>query len=289
MGLGNAVAYDVGIAKQPTGQTCVVSNASGMIDAVDVGDVEVRCIANATDPLAGTYYAPGLQPGSYVYVALFPDGVYQIATIQDDPNCEPDTHGNGVEYGVYNYDAATHSLSLLSATVDTNGGCGGWDNDQHQSRYDGTLTASGSGASSVLTLTPSAGGATLDLVPVPSVESEIVGSWAAPYQKSMLVFMPAGGHRLHYLMTETQTDPPPLQTGAVAGIEYGCATVDTMNGSRLDVDFSSVCDAPTPTTYGPRDTNGLSGLRPRHAAVSFTVTSDTMTLNGVEYRRVRVP
>jgi hypothetical protein len=281
--LGNTVAYDVGVAAQPEGQTCLVSGASGTIDSADVADIQVHCFDNATDSLAGTYIAPGLPADNYV--TLFPDGVYLVASIEDAPYCDRNSRGNGVEYGVYHYDAATHSLALQPPQVDTNGRCGGWNDQGRYSYYDGVLTVAGSGASTVLTLTRREDDTSIELMPVPSAQDEIVGSWVAPYQKNVVVFLPAGDGRLHYLVTETQTDRPPVQTGAVAGVEYGCATADTSTGGRIDVDLSAACDAPV----GLVDTNGRSGLRPDHAAVSFNVSGDTMMLNGVEYRRVRVP
>lgn len=285
--LGNAVAYDVGVAAQPEGQTCLVTNASGRIDAADVEDIRVHCFERTTDPLSGTFVAPGLPAGNYV--TLFPDGLYLVASIEDDSYCGRTALGNGVEYGVYHYDAAAHSFSMDPPLVDTNGRCGVWNDVGRFSIYDGMLAVAGSGTTTELTFTPRENGMPIQLVPVASTPAEIVGSWAAPYQKNVAVFLPAADGQVYYLMTETQADPPPLQTGAVAGIEYGCATVDTMSSGRLDVDYSNACDAPTPVSAGLRDTNGRSGLRPDYSAVSFNVSGDSMTMNGVEYRRVRVP
>ena len=291
VGLANAATYDVGIAAQPTGQTCVMQNASGRVDAADVEYIGVQCTNNDTDPLSGTYVAAGLQPGSYVYVTFFPDGVYLYGSIEDNEDCTilfpPYTSGNGIEYGVYHYDATTHQLSVLNATQDSNGQCGVWDSETGAARYNGTLTVTGSGASTVLTLTPTGGGAAIDLTPVPNVDGEIIGSWAAPYQKGVALFLPAGGNWLHYMMTETQGDEWPLQTGAEVGLEYACARVDAPSGGGIQPDVSSACDAPTPSSPGARDFDGRSGLWPLHGMGSFTVTGDTMMLNGVEYRRIR--
>ena len=291
VGLANAATYDVGIAAQPAGQTCLMQNASGRVDAADVEDISVTCIDNDTDPLSGTYVAAGLQPGSYVYVTFFPDGVYLYGSIEDNPGCtyatDLDTDGNGIEYGAYRYDATTHQLSVLNAVQDLNGQCGVWDSENGVARYNGALAVTGSGASTVLTLTPAAGGASIDLTPVPNVDGEIVGSWAAPYQKDVATFLPGGDHWLHYLMTETQGDDWPLQTGAEVGLEYACAAVDTLGGGRIQPDVWATCDAPRPGGPGTRDFNGRAGLWPMYDMGTFTVTGDTMTLNGVEYRRIR--
>ena len=289
--LANATTYDVGVAVQPAGQTCVVQYASGRVDATDVEDIGVRCTNNVTDPLSGTYVAAGLQPGSYVYITFFPDGVYLYGSILDDEFCSelgpPYTDGNGIEYGVYRYDASTHQFSVLNAVEDSNGQCGMWDVESGAARLNGTLAVTGSGASTVLTLTPTGGGAPIDLTPVPNVDGQIVGSWAAPYQKGVALFLPAGDNELHYMTTETQYDDLPLQTGAIVGLEYACALVDTMAGGRIQPDVSSACDAPTPTWAGARDLDGRSGLWPLHDMGSFTVTGDTMNLDGVQYQRIR--
>ena len=291
VGLANAATYDVGITAQPVGQTCVVQSASGRVDAADVDDIYVPCTDNVTDPLSGTYVAASLQPGSYVYITFFPDGVYVYGSIEDDEYCTilfpPYTYGNGIEYGVYRYDASTHQFSVLNAVEDSNGQCGMRDSESGAALLSGTLTVAGSGASTIMTLTPAGGGAPIDLTPVPNVDGQIVGSWAAPYQKGVALFMPAGDNWLHYMTTETQYDYLPLQTGAIVGLEYACALVDAMTGGRIQPDVSSACDAPTPTTPGARDLDGRSGLWPLHSMGSFTVTGDTMNLNGVEYRRIR--
>ena len=291
VGLANAATYDVGITAQPFGQTCVIQSASGRVDAADVDDIYVPCTDNVTDPLSGTYVAAGLQPGSYVYVTFFPDGVYVYGSIEDDEYCTilfpPYTYGNGIEYGVYRYDATTHQFSVLNAVEDSNGQCGMRNSESGAVLLSGTLTVAGSGASTVLTLTPTGGGAPIDLTPVPNVDGQIVGSWAAPYQKGVALFLSTGDNWLHYMTTETQYDDPPLQTGAIVGLEYACALVDTMTGGRIQPDVSSACDAPTPTTPGARDLDGRSGLWPLHSMGSFTVTGDTLNLNGVEYRRIR--
>ena len=287
--LGNAVAYQVGIAAQPAGQTCVIQRATGGIIALDVGDIDVQCINNVTDPLAGTYTAPGLQPGSYVYVTLFPDGTYIYGSIEENSNCNLYliNRGNGVEYGVYRYDATTHEFEIRSAVVDTNELCGVWDNDIGMSRVDGTLTVAGTGPSTVLTLTPAMGGTPINLVPVASVDDGLAGGWTTAYRNNFVTFIPGPGNRYYYMLSETQNDEPPLETGIVSGVEYGCVLQDVPDVGGMWVEYNDDCDAPTPSFAGGRDANGRAGLLPLHRQSEYSVSGDTMNLNGVQYRRIR--
>lgn len=288
-GLGNAVAYEVGIAAQPTGQTCVIQGSTGGVIAADVEDIDVQCIDNVTDPLSGTYTAPGLQPGSYVYVTLFPDGTYIYGSIEDNYDCNSYsykyTSGNGVEYGVYRYNATTHAFSIRSAVVDSNGYCGVWDDDLGMSRIDGTLTVAGSGPSTVLTLTPTSTGTPIDLVPVESVDGELAGSWADAYGKNFVTFIPAGSGRYYYMLSETQYDAPPIETGIEAGVEYGCVLTNLPEVGNLWVEYDD-CDAPTPESAGLRDTNGRAGMVPLHQQSDYTLVGDVLTLNGRSYTRL---
>ena len=56
--LNSGVSYNVDIQTQPAGQTCTVSNASGIIDNADVSNVMVACVDNIT--LSGSYQAAPL-------------------------------------------------------------------------------------------------------------------------------------------------------------------------------------------------------------------------------------
>jgi len=283
--VGNNFEYDVGISAQPAGQTCVIRKSHGVVNAANVTNVDVICIANVTSPLVGTYTVPALVPGSYVYITFFADGVYIYGSIEDDPPCDPINNGNGVEYGVYNYNAGTGAFTIKSAVVDTNGQCGVWDNG---ARYTGTLTVGGTaGQGRVLTLTLPGGAGQFDLVPVDSVSGQIVGSFAFPYEKNFGVFLPAGGNNLYYMLTETQKDNPPTDTGYLAGVEYACASATALTGGTLTPDLTATCQAPTPSTDGPRDTSGTSGLSNAGGSVTFAMGADTLTVDSVVYNRIK--
>ena len=157
------VTYDVGITAQPAGHTCVILDARGIVGSSDVEDIEVRCINNVTSPLVGTYttVVAGATTANYA-LTLFADGVYVFGSVSEDPACGA-SRGNGVEYGVYRYNAVTNAFEIRSAVVDTNGSCGLWSGG---SQADGTLTVLGSGVNTLLTLTTAA--ATYQYLPADS-------------------------------------------------------------------------------------------------------------------------
>jgi hypothetical protein len=284
--VANNFEYDVGISAQPAGQTCVLIKSHGVIKNADVTNVDVRCIANVTDPIVGTYTVPALVPDSYVYITFFADGVYVYGSVENNgPNCGTTNGGNGVEYGVYNYIKSTGAFTIKSAVVDTNGGCGVWANGAP--RYTGTLAVAGSGQATVLTLTVAGGGPTFDLVPVASTSGQIVGSWAFPYHKNFAVFLPAGSNNLYYMITETQEDTAPTSTGQLAGFEYACASVTALTGGTLTPDLSATCQAPAPDVDGPVDTNGTSGLSNAGGSVPVTINVDTLTSDALVFTRIK--
>jgi hypothetical protein len=286
--------YDVGISAQPAGQTCVILKSHGIVNNANVANVDVRCIAKTKSPLVGTYTVPALSSSntSYVYITLFADGVYIYGSIEDDTKvttCDSVNNGNGVEYGVYDYDAGTGAFTIKSAVVDTNGRCGVWDNVTNAARFNGTLTVGGSaGQSRVLTLTVAGGGPTFDLVPVDSTTGQITGSWAFPYEKNFVVFLPAGGLSFYDMVTETQQDTPPTNAaGFLAGVEYACASVSALTGGTLTPDFTATCQPPRPSGTGAVDLTGGSGLSSAGASVPFTINVDTFTSGALVLTRIK--
>lgn len=286
--------YNVGIATQPTGQTCVITKSHGVVATADIVNVAVQCIPNVTSPLVGTYTVPALSAAgiSYVYLTFFADGVYIYGSVENNgTNCGTTAQvaGNGVEYGVYNYDASSHAFAFKSAVVDTNGGCGVWDSVvTHASRYDGTLTVGGTaGQGRTLHLVTSAGA--VDLVPVdPSTSGQIVGSWGDKYHKSFVAFLSAGGNNLYTFFAESQADTAgPTDTGQLAGIEYACGSTSALTGGNLTPDFTATCQAPAPDTDGPVDTNGTAELSNAGSPIPFTVNADSLTTPGGVLTRIK--
>ena len=274
--LENGTAYDVGIAAQPLGQTCLVTRSQGEVADADVDGIRVTCIDNVTSPLSGTYTVPASSAADtrYVYLTFFPDGVFIYAGIENTNGCGNSPDGNGIEYGVYDYDAATGAFAIKQVVVDTNGGCGLWHNN---SRADGTLAVSGTGQAKILSLTVS-GGDVVFLVPVPSIPGQLFGSFADAYHRNFWLFLQASGGGVHFLDTETQADPAAASTDRVAGLEYACAVLaGSPDAGTLSPDFGATCLAPAPGADGPVDTNGTAGLSSHTGAWEFSVAGDALT------------
>jgi hypothetical protein len=279
----DGTVYDVGVSSQPVGETCVVTRSHGAIAAEDVTNVSVVCVDNVTDPIVGTYAVSENGLESLAYLTLFADGVYVYGSVANDAGCG-EFAGNGVEYGVYTYDAETGVFTIRSAVVDSNGGCGVWDG---ASRYNGILTSSGGGPDNTLTLTVPGRGI-FELVPVESKNNELYGSFADAYHRNFWVFTDAGSDDLYVFNTQTQADEGATAQGYLAGVEYACGTIveGSDSGGTLSTDFSANCQAPAPGTAGAVDTNGTSGLSAASGAWSFDVGGNDLV--GATFRGRRV-
>jgi len=226
--------YRLGVLEHPPGMTCTTLNSAGEVVLGDITNVNVTCIDNVTDPLNGVYRLPGRRG----YISFNPAGWYLLASHENTP-LPPDpascgtSRGNGVELGLYDYDAAAGTLAIIANRIDTNGGCGLWD---------GSATAgiqvqkSGVGQSSVLTLT--LGTDSYTLTPAASVPGSLIGAFRQPFAYAFVVF---DGTR--YVVGDAG--------GMAEGIEYGCYTTSSGN-----INASTV----TATCAGAVDTNDDAGL-----------------------------
>jgi hypothetical protein len=272
VGYDDGAVYDVGVASQPTGQTCVVTRSHGAIAGGDVSNVGVACLDNATDRLDGTYALSGIVDG-IAYLTLFADGVYIYGSVENDSGCGTSA-GNGVEYGVYSYDAGTGSFTIMSAVVDTNGSCGAWDG---ASRFNGTLASLG-GPGQALTLVTLGG--FLQLVPVESRGNRIEGSFADAYHRQFWVFSEVDDDddALYLFNVQTQAEEGANSQGHRAGVEYGCGTIvdGSTSGGTLVPELGASCQAPAPVTDGPVDTNGTYGLSHVSGGWVFDIDGDEL-------------
>ena len=289
--LEDGTTYDVGIATQPQGQTCVITRSQGIVAGADVTDVEVTCVDNATDELRGTYGVSSLLGETLAYLTFFRDGTYVYGSVENDPSCGGDLNGNGAEYGVYTYDDSTGVFTIRNAVVDTNGACGVWDGGP---RFAGVLTSSGGGSDRTYLLTLSAGGF-VTLEPVESRGDRIWGSFADAYRKNVWVFVHLDDdddddvEAALYFNTQTQAVPGSTSLGYAAGIEYACGTiVGSGEEGLLSPDLAATCLAPAPGTVGPVDTNGTAGLSHHAGAWGFRVNNDELiapTFHGFRVER----
>jgi len=282
---GNSV-YDVGIASQPTGQTCVILNAHGAVNSSNVTDIDVRCLGNVTSPLRGTYQTVvvGATTANYS-LTFFDDGVYLFGSVIDDATCGS-SQGNGVEYGVYRYNAGTGVFEIRSAVIDTNGSCGLWSGG---SQVNGTLSVAGTGSNTLLTLTT--GSAVFQYLAADSTTGLLIGSWVDPYQRGYTTYADAGSTNVRTLSVWTQRSPAGHDNGYRAGIETSCGSTTTFAGGDLTMDPVSVlCTTPVPGIPPPVDTNGEAGLSSYGTEpIPFAVDVDTLTFSGIAYQRLTPP
>ena len=217
-GIATGEEFMVLIVGQPTGQTCTLLRAEGTKSAPIISSVGVECIANVTSPLSGTYTRP--RGGFREYLTFWPDGTFTYAVRGEDNNC-PD-RGNSVEYGVYNYNAATKAFAFVRATTDGNGQCGY--THGNGANLTGTVTVS----ADTLFLHSNAAGFTHVWLAVPSTPSSIIGSFSFGRglsdgtNGSFAVFQPDNT----YLVASTQLS---LGGGGRPGYERACYVASAGN------------------------------------------------------------
>jgi hypothetical protein len=228
--------YQVKVTAQPAGQACTVQNGRSFIQA-NVTNVDVACVAGTTSALAGVYAIQGTND----YLAFQADGTYVHATRRADAACGTNS-GNGVEYGVYRWNASTGAFFFASAVADSNGSCGFFSGGAAAAGASGTLARTGTGASTVLTFTPATGPQRI-LQPVSNTAGALVGAWASNKSPDVLVFASD-----RFTLATTQTDP----AGAVlisAGIDNRCYTATgTAGGIVTSSGTSGGCTGAVTTT-----------------------------------------
>ena len=69
--LAGATTYEVTVSNQPTGQTCIVGNASGTIASADITDIAVTCEDDVVVPPPATPVpVPSLSEGALILLAM---------------------------------------------------------------------------------------------------------------------------------------------------------------------------------------------------------------------------
>ncbi len=195
----------------------------------------------------GTYTIPALSAIKYqlrLHHAVCRRRVHLRVRRKQRAECGQN-NGNGVEYGVYNYNATTNEFTIKSAVVDTNGGCGVWNGRQGRRHFDEDRDRAVDGVDLDLPGGPVRPGRRSR-----STTGQIVGSWGNKYQKVFFVFLPAGGINLYSFFAVTQEDTAPTSTGQLAGIEYACGSASALTGGTYTPNFGATCQAPAPSRTG---------------------------------------
>jgi len=263
--------YAVFIVTQPPGQTCTILQATGRVPTLAqnqfgglyVATGKVKCINNVTSPLSGVYSV--LNGTHRSYLAFWPDGTFVVAARSDDPSC-PDS-GNGIEYGVYNYNAATNALAILDVPLDTDGACGLA--DPAALPPPGTLTKSGN------TITISTAGGPITLTAVTSTPGTLIGAFGIEggFDGRFLVFQTDNT----YLLADPQ-GANSYGLGTRPGYERACYSA---GASTLTVNVAVSC---VPDGAPVVDTNGKSGFSDAGGPVPFAITGP----NGISIDGLRL-
>ena len=273
--------FSVGILTQPLGQTCTITRAKAPSLGIDITNLSVTCIDNATDPLSGTFSL--LDSSGRRYFNFNTDGTFTTATIHNgvfdhsDPsqcNLGDDARdGNGVEYGVFSWTGATGAFRLPApAAIDTNGSCGL--SSPAGEPFSGSIIRIGD----TIEIRETPGGPVL--ATATAVESDpqlLVGAFVSEINNGELLVFHADGT---FLWTELQTNSLlPLEYGQ----ERGCYSID---GSKVWVSIVASCK---PDGLAAYDLNGYSGFF--HTGLTtvgmpFTIIdAETIQLRGDVFKR----
>jgi hypothetical protein len=285
--LSSGMRYSVGIGHQPVdpAQTCTNRRGKGaMPGALEVRDVAIECIDNDTSPLWGTY---GFETpsGAKGYMTFFSDGTYSYVVRMDDPACG-ENDGNGVEYGVYRWDAGASldpssgsgsgPFSIVSAVVDTNGDCG-----LARSLDGSTALLAGSLDRNDSAVEINTGGEILRMIVVDEAPGQLIGSFEAGTVRkdesgaSERVTRVSGAFSVFtsdglYVSVETQDAS---SDGGAAGAEWGCAAWSPYV-------LTQTC-APEGSSF--LDLNGTGGLSERfrygYGDIGAALVADWMVMN----------
>jgi hypothetical protein len=262
--------FGVNVGSQPTGQACTVTRGKG-VSAVNITDVVVTCTNNPPSALRGTYTLFGPAPIERYYLNFNADGTLTVASMQNEDDCGT-RDGNGVEYGLFTWNQTTSAFTPVAAAVDTNGGCGVYDDENFADSFRGTLTRTGNS----LIITDGAevfGTATA----VESTPGTLVGGFVTQGNGVLLVLHSDGT----FLFAETQSRLP----GPASGQERGCYTI---SGAEITFNIQAAC---RPDGVAASDLNGPYGIFQAGMTAGpmpFTIDdANTVTIGGVVYKRTQ--
>lgn len=287
-GITTSALYTAHIKTQPAGQTCTIIRAQGTISfngpniaSINPNAPAVACVNNVTSPLSGTFAIPAVSVRAFL--SFYPDGTYILGVHNDDPACNAN-NGNGIEYGAYNWNATTNAFSVVTAAIDTNGGCGivngaALTTGTLIKNVDGTLSADfidtdGSGNHNLYTL-----------VPVASTAGQLIGSWGD--NQAFTVYSANG------TLFSAQTKGLAQNVNFPPGLEDGCyqLTGTTASGSYT-VNLTASCHV-SGTQVGVDTTGALGVSIVNSNPWNFNVTGDLLQVavapavpSGVGFTRI---
>jgi hypothetical protein len=211
-------------------------------------------------------------------VTFFLDGTY-VFGIRNDGGAQcgvGGNSGNGVEYGVYDFNAAAQTLTWVSAVIDTNGDCGINDSTAGIGSSGTGMTKNGAGViAGTFTYTADPPEAAV-FTPVPSTSGQLLGAWGANTGNTAFTVY---GNDNTIFFANSQAFQNTNSAGQYdAGIEDACfvGAGPTAASGSYTVSFANTC---LPLGKVALDTNGpvggFSGFG--STPVNFVVAGDTVT------------
>lgn len=272
--------FDVGIQTQPANQSCVLVRGKGS-SPINVTNVGVSCISNAASALVGPYTVlippDANASGGRVYANFNADGTFTTASALYEPGCNTATdtgNGNGVEYGIFTWDAASRALSLqMPAVIDTSGECvfangGVATPNMSVTKGAGTITYQETGGSPTV----------LAAIASPNPMTLVEGAYVREAGNGQLLVLHGDNT---FMLAETQgRGAARLNTQ-----ERGCYVV---SGAQITFTVDAGC---RPDGLNSYDFNGPYGFGPFPSSpsigpLSFSLEGSTvLVLNGVRWKR----
>ena len=187
----------------------------------------------------------------------------------------PQNVGNGIEYGVFKWTQSSGAFQLpTKAAIDTNGGCGL--SDPGGTDFVGFITRVGN----TIEVRETAGGPLLGTgTAVESTPNTLVGGWTREAGNGTLLVLHADGTFLYADPQSANLHP------SFYGQERGCYSA---SATQITFTIDAACQPDGLASYDLNFSGGLVAPPPvPSATLPFTLAGDTLTFNGIVYKRTQ--
>lgn len=273
------ISATISNTNQPASLTCILGSPGAQAGTANVSSIQVACAPKSTNVLQGTYSVGAANTGTPAFFTFYSNGSYVFG--------HHDSGQTDVEYGIYNWNATTGTVTvpvLLTDTADSGL------TDLHDGLI--TIEIAISGLNLVATVHENGINSTVTLYPVTNTSGSLVGVWSGPYPRDVLIYLSDGT----FMATITSLSPalnsfnsPNLYNG----LENACYTA----GSNTLTHTVTSCIVDTSNSLPGINANGNVGLinnTGTQPTWSYSVSGDTLTrtsnvTGGVTQTLTRVP